>query len=136
MSFWDVYFFFGNEKIEQDSVSQSYHGENTKIPLAGVDIFWTKLDTHLLFLDGEEIGVEEQLQAVKQQIMTQPTEVKTNMMKKILATVFPGKVIKNRLLFRQTYVEVMVLKCNNKRNRTHNIASLIKPDIVLTHIPR
>ncbi|KAL8255017.1 hypothetical protein R6Q59_033238, partial [Mikania micrantha] len=48
----------------------------TKIPLAAVDISWTKLDTRPLFLDKEEIDVEEQLQAVKQQIMTQPTEVK------------------------------------------------------------
>ncbi|KAL8265207.1 hypothetical protein R6Q59_023337, partial [Mikania micrantha] len=51
MSFWDVNFYFGDDKIEQDSVGRSYH-------------------------DKEEINVEEQLQAVKQQIMTQQTEVK------------------------------------------------------------
>ncbi|KAL8241908.1 hypothetical protein R6Q59_012210 [Mikania micrantha] len=91
MSFWDVNFFFGDDKIEQDFVGRFYYGDNTKIPLAGVDIFLTKLDTRPLFLDEEEINVEEQLQAVKQQIMTQPTKVKKSMMKKILATAFPGK---------------------------------------------
>ena len=49
---------------------------DTEIPLVAVNIFRTKLDTRPLFLDEEEINVEEQLQAVKQQIMTQPTEVK------------------------------------------------------------
>ncbi|KAL8217893.1 hypothetical protein R6Q57_021266 [Mikania cordata] len=72
--FWDTNQEFMSHDELVARVKSRAVDNDAKIPFAAIGIFWTKLDSRPLFLDEEEINVEEQLQAVKQQIMTQPTK--------------------------------------------------------------
>ncbi|KAD3336425.1 hypothetical protein E3N88_31944 [Mikania micrantha] len=70
-----------------------YYNTDKKILLSDIDIFWTKLNAAnpTLLEKEEEIDVIGQMGLVTEEINSKPPEIKKNLIKKVLAQVFPNK---------------------------------------------
>ena len=68
-----------------------FFGTDRKIPLDSIDVFWRKLDMKPAKTNDEDVDLDAELDVMKQNLMSQPPQVKKSMLSKIKSVFNPLK---------------------------------------------
>ncbi|KAI3817551.1 hypothetical protein L1987_11346 [Smallanthus sonchifolius] len=67
-----------------------YENTESKIPLAAIDVFWTRLNLLPEEIEKNDSNIDKEMDKVKQQLNSQPPQVKESLLSKIRALINPS----------------------------------------------